>query len=165
MKKLLCSFLLVFILGTDSFSQILLPADKTVLDSIKESNKGNVMLFNFWATWCKPCVQEFPDLMKINNEFKDKNFKLIFVTLDFGDENFSETKAFLKKQGVDFVTYYNNFKKDDELISYMDKNWDGGIPGSFFYDENGVLRKTFIGKRKYENFKEVITDIIKKSKQ
>lgn len=123
------------------------------------------MLFNFWATWCKPCVQEFPDLMKINNEFKDKNFKLIFVTLDFGDENFSQTKSFLKKQGVDFVTYYNNFKKDDELIAYMDKDWDGGIPGSFFFDEKGVLRKSFIGKKKYENFKEVITDIMNKSKQ
>jgi len=165
MKKFFCLILLFLLNGTGTFAQTILPANKSVLDSIKESNKGNVVLFNFWATWCKPCVQEFPDLMKINDEFKEKNFKLIFVTLDFGDNDFKETKSFLKKQGVDFVTYYNNFKKDDELISYMDKDWDGGIPGSFFFDENGTLRKSFIGKRKYENFKEVITDIMKKSKQ
>lgn len=161
---------LFFIIISTTFSgvlnsQIILPADKLVLDSIKEANIGNVILFNFWATWCKPCVQEFPDLIKINKDFKNKNFKLIFVTLDFGDEEFKQTKDFLKKNNVDFVTYYNNFNKDDELIEYMDKKWDGGIPGSFFYDVNGVLRKTFIGKRKYENFKEVITDLMKKSKQ
>lgn len=165
MKKFIFIIILIIAFSGNLFSQVILPADKTVLDSIKSANTGNVLLFNFWATWCKPCVQEFPDLMKIHNDFKDQNFKLIFVTLDFGDDSFSETKKFLKKQGVDFTTYYNNFKKDDELISYMDKDWDGGIPGSFFFDENGTLRKTFIGKRKYENFKEVISDIMKKSKQ
>lgn len=165
MKKFLFFIIIFTTFNGVLNSQIILPADKLVLDSIKEANNGNVILFNFWATWCKPCVQEFPDLIKINKDFKNKNFKLIFVTLDFGDEEFKQTKDFLKKNNVDFVTYYNNFNKDDELIEYMDKKWDGGIPGSFFYDVNGVLRKTFIGKRKYENFKEVITDLMKKSKQ
>lgn len=156
MKKFILLFIFLTVSGA-SYSQVLLPADKVVLDSIRFANKGNVILFNFWATWCKPCTEEFPDLLKLNKNFKDKNFKLIFVSLDFGDELGDKTKAFLKKQGVDFVTYFNNFLKDEELINYMSKDWDGSIPGTFIFDRDNKLRKTFIGKHKYMEFKEVIT--------
>lgn len=160
MRILIISLYIIIAFSGFSFSQTILPADKQVLDSLKENYNGKVLLINFWATWCKPCVQEFPDLIKINNEFKNKNFKLIFVTLDFGDENFSDTKKFLLKNDVDFITYYNNFKKDDELIDYMSKSWDGGIPGTFIYDKNGILKKTFIGKRKYDDFKSEIEKLL-----
>ncbi|MBL0106287.1 MAG: TlpA family protein disulfide reductase [Ignavibacteria bacterium] len=156
MKKYIILFIFL-ISSCASYSQVLLPADKFVLDSIRSANKGNVILFNFWATWCKPCTEEFPDLLKLNKNFKDKNFKLIFVSLDFGDELGDKTKAFLKKQGVDFVTYFNNFSKDEELINYMSKDWDGSIPGTFIFDQNNILRKTLIGKHNYKKFKEVIT--------
>ncbi len=161
MKKLI--FLVILILvSCSSYSQELLPADKFVLDSIRTANKGNVILFNFWATWCRPCTEEFPDLVKLHKNFKDKNFKLVFVSLDFGDELGDKTKAFLKKQGVDFVTYYNNFSKDEDLINYMSKEWDGSIPGSFVFDKNNKLCKTLIGKHNYEDFKDVIIKYINK---
>ena len=141
-----------------SFSQVLLPANMNTLDSVKKANMGNVVLINFWATWCKPCVEEFPDLIKLNNEYKDKNFKIVFVSLDFGHDLEDKTKTFLKKQGVDFATYYNNFERDEDIINYMDKNWDGGIPGTFIFDKDGKLRKTFVGKRKYEDFKNAVDE-------
>src|SRR6187401_1499360 len=144
----------IFSCSEQSMSQELLPANQTTLDSIRNANKGKVILFNFWATWCKPCVEEFPDLVEINKKYKDKDFKLVFVTLDFGDALKKNTKEFLKKNKVDFTTYYNAFEKDDELINYMNKDWDGAIPGTFIYDKNGDLKKTFIGKKDYDDFDE-----------
>jgi thiol-disulfide isomerase/thioredoxin len=154
--KILSLILLLFLLFNISYSQELLPANEKVLDSIKQANKGKVILINFWASWCKPCTEEFPDLLEINNEYKDKDFKIVFGTLDFGDDLTTKTKKFLKKNDVDFITYSNGFAKDEDLINYMDKNWEGAIPGTFIYDKNGKLSKTFIGKRNYEDFKEVI---------
>ena len=149
-------FLVIFILSINaSYSQELLPANEIVLDSIKEANKGKVIFLNFWASWCKPCVEEFPDIMKLNEVYKDKDFKLVFISLDFGDDLALKTKSFLKKMDVDFVTYSNGFKKDEDLINYMDKNWEGAIPATFIFDKNGKLRKTLIGKHNYEDFKEV----------
>lgn len=164
MIKLLSVILLTFSMFTCSqqtFSQELLPASKVTLDSIKEANKGKVILFNFWATWCKPCVEEFPDLMDINKKYKNSDFKLVFVTLDFGDALKKNTKEFLRKNKVDFTTYYNAFEKDDELINYMNKDWDGAIPGTFIFDKTGTLKKTFIGKKKFEDFDAAVKKFLK----
>lgn len=149
-------FLVIFAISINtSFSQELLPANETVLDSIKEANKGKVIFFNFWASWCKPCVEEFPDIMQLNSEYKDKDFKLVFISLDFGEDLSKKTRSFLKKMNVDFVTYSNGFIKDEDLINYMDKDWEGAIPATFIFDKTGKLRKTLVGKHNYEDFKEV----------
>ncbi|HMQ67901.1 MAG TPA: TlpA disulfide reductase family protein [Ignavibacteria bacterium] len=155
MKTILILLFTIFCF-TRSYSQDLIPADKNTLDSIKEAGKGKVILFNYWATWCKPCVEEFPDLLKINEEYKDKDFKIIFVSLDFGKNFPKQTKEFLKKMNVDFTTYYNNFSSDEELINYMDKEWEGSIPGTFIFDKEGSLKKSYIGKTSYEDFKKSV---------
>lgn len=163
MKLILTLFLLVMP-GFQSTvnSQELLPADKNTLDKLISDNKDKVLLFNYWATWCKPCVEEFPDLMKLHKNYKDKDFKLIFVSLDFGEDFKEEITAFLKKSGVDFDTYYNNFNKDEELLNYVDKNWEGGIPGTFIYDKTGKLRKSLIGKHDYDDFKKEVDVYLRK---
>ncbi|MBS1551714.1 MAG: TlpA family protein disulfide reductase [Bacteroidetes bacterium] len=159
MKKLILLLILISSYGS-SYSQVLLPADKNVLDSIRTANRENVILINFWATWCRPCTEEFPDLMKLYKNYRDKNFKIIFISLDFGDNLGDKTKAFLKKQGVDFVTYYNNFTKDEDLINYISKDWEGSIPGTFIYSNN-ILQKTLIGKHNYKDFRDVISKYLK----
>lgn len=146
-----------------SFSQKLLPADKSVLDSITEANKGKVILFNYWATWCRPCVEEFPDLLEINQKYKDSSFVLILVSLDFGKKFEDRTKAFLGKNNVDFVTYYNNFSRDEDLINYMSKDWDGSIPATFILDKKGILRNAFIGKQNFKSFDKTVGKLIKKN--
>ncbi len=156
-------FACLIIFCQSSFSQELLPANQNTLDSIRKANSGKVLLINLWATWCKPCTEEFPDLMKLNSEYKDKDFKIVFISLDFGEDLTVQTKKFLSKMGVDFVTYYNGFNKDEDLINYMDKKWDGGIPGTFIYDKKGTLKKSLIGKSNYKQFKSAITKYLKEA--
>jgi thiol-disulfide isomerase/thioredoxin len=161
MLKYLIPVILFFALLNNTFAQEFLPANQITLDSLKEVYKGKVILVNFWATWCKPCTEEFPDIMKINSEYKDKDFKLIFVSLDFGKDLEEQTQKFLNKMGVEFTTYFNAFKNDEDLINYMDKKWQGSIPGTFIFDKNGKLRKTYIGKTDYSDFKKSVEKYIK----
>lgn len=140
----------------EELSSLLQPIDETILDSVLKANEGNVVLVNLWAYWCLPCKEEFPELVKLYNNYKDKNFKLIFISLDFDDALATKTEPYLKSQNVDWVTYYNKFKKDEDMINFFSKDWDGAIPGTFIYDQSGNQVKEFIGKKKYEDFENEI---------
>ncbi|HMS33125.1 MAG TPA: TlpA disulfide reductase family protein [Ignavibacteria bacterium] len=160
MIKYFFSVILMIVFLNNSFAQEFLPANQNTLDSLKEVYKGKVLFVNFWATWCKPCTEEFPDILKLNSEYKDKDFKLIFVSLDFGKDLETQTQKYLSKMNVEFTTYYNAFKNDEDLINYMDKKWEGSIPGTFIFDKSGILRKTFIGKTDFSDFKKAVDKYI-----
>ena len=160
MKKFLIIPVFLIIFSQYSFSQEFLPADQNTLDSIREANIGNVLVFNMWAYWCAPCKEEFPELVKLYNNYKDKGVKLIFVSLDFPETFETQTIPFLKEQGVDFTTYYNNFEKDEQLINYMDINWEGGLPGTFMYNKDGKLSVTMVGARTYDVFEESVQKLL-----
>ncbi len=160
MKTFAIVLFLILASTSFSYSQELVPANENTLDSIREANKGNVLLINLWAYWCAPCKEEFPELIKLYNDYKDQGFKLVFVTLDFPETFETETIPYLKEQGVDWVTYYNNFDKDEQLITYMDPNWEGGIPGSFIYTKEGKLAVSYIGKRTYEVFETAVKKLL-----
>ena len=103
----------------------------TSTDEYKElldNSKGKVVLVNFWATWCPPCVKEFPELVKLYNDYKSKDFVLLFISLDDKSEYDSKLLPFLKKQGVDFTSYFGNFSNPETIMNYVDKSWQGEIP-------------------------------------
>ena len=127
------------------------------LDSLKIDSEGNVTLVNFWASWCKPCVQEFPELIRLYNDYHNNHFTIIFISLDFPEEINSKVIPFLKENKVEFKTYYNDFKNADDLMNYFDKKWDGAIPTTFIYDKNGDLKSEFIGNHDYDFFRTEIS--------
>ncbi|MCI0448630.1 MAG: TlpA family protein disulfide reductase [Chlorobi bacterium] len=122
--------------------------------------KGNVILLNFWATWCKPCVTEFPELIKLYKNYKDKGFELVFISLDDKQDIDSKLKPFLKKQSVDFLSYYSTFTNAEELIDYIDKNWQGAIPSTYIYDREGNLKVSILGTQNYEQFEKEIIPLL-----
>lgn len=125
--------------------------------SVYEAAKDKVMLVNFWATWCKPCVKEFPELVKLYSNFKDKGFELVLISLDDLTDIDTKLLPFLRKNGVDFTTYYSTFSKPEDLMEFVDKNWQGAIPSTYIYDKEGNLKKSILGNRTYEQFeKEII---------
>ena len=130
------------------------------LKEIQNSVKGKVVLYNFWATWCKPCVTEFPELVKLYKNYKDKDFVLVFISLDATDEKKSKVIPFLEKHGVDFVSYINDFKNPEDLIDFYDKQWEGAIPSTYIFNKEGVLSTKFIGSRDYEFFEQEIKKLI-----
>jgi thiol-disulfide isomerase/thioredoxin len=158
MKYLIIFLSAIIISSASIFSQEVKPLKSTQeLDELRNALKGKVVLINFWATWCKPCVKEFPELVKLYNNYKDKDFRLVFISADVPEEIESKVVPFLKSQNVDFVSYYNNFDKPEEFINYIDKNWEGAIPSTYIYDKEGNMTSSILGIKNYEFFEKEIT--------
>lgn len=150
-------FVLLFAFSLKVFSQEVKPLAKIKdVEQLKESAKGKVLLLNFWATWCKPCVHEFPDLIKLYNTYKNKDFEILFISVDVPEDVNLKVVPFLKDQKVDFTTYYSNFDKPEELINFIDKNWEGAIPSTYIYDKEGNLTSHILGSESYDDFEKEI---------
>jgi len=70
--------------------------DAAGLKALRQSDSGKVRLINFWATWCGPCITEFPDLITINRMYRHRAFELITISANYPDEK-KEVLAFLQK--------------------------------------------------------------------
>jgi len=93
--------------------------------------KGKVVLVNFWATWCGPCVREIPDFLEVYNEYKAKGFEIIGVSLDRG--GWKTVTPFVERMNMTYPVVMG----DGELVkAYGDFN---AIPTTFLVDKNGVV--------------------------
>ena len=122
------------------------------------SLRGRPVLVNFWATWCVPCREEFPDLMRVYRELENRGFRLILVSGDF-DSQVPAAKAFLIEQGVDFPTF---LKEEDDMkfINTLNPEWTGALPATFLYDGSGTLRDFWEGKASYETLTERVSAVL-----
>ena len=134
--------------------------DKAKLEKIIKDRKGKVLFLNLWATWCVPCREEFPSIVKLSGEYKDVDF--VSISVDFPDEVNSKIIPFLKSNKADFTTYVNAFNGDEELINLLDKNWNGALPATFLFDKTGKKLSFLEGKQSYDAFKKEIDRVIKK---
>ena len=73
------------------------PADGAALKKIVAAQKGKVTIVNLWATWCGPCVEEFPDLVKLHNAYKAKGLSFISVTIDEPEDK-GKVVSFINQQ-------------------------------------------------------------------
>jgi cytochrome c biogenesis protein CcmG/thiol:disulfide interchange protein DsbE len=97
---------------------------------------GQIIVLNFWATWCPPCVEEMPSLVEMQRHLKTKGVTVLAVSIDV-DEN--AYRAFLKQHGVDLLTVRDPAQKTPAL--YGTHGW----PETFIIDRNGMIRRKFIG--------------------
>lgn len=127
MRILILSLLLALLLPMTTHSQNI-PVVKFEDVAKKYSNHSDtVYLVNYWATWCKPCVEELPDFIKLNKELKAEKFKMILVSLDFPSQIESRVIPFIKDHQIQSEVVV----LDDDAnvwINLVDKDWDGDIP-------------------------------------
>ncbi len=98
--------------------------------------RGQVVVLNFWATWCPPCVEETPSLVRMQARLKDKGVVVLAVSIDADDAAYHK---FLKEYGVNMVTVRDEAQKASSLYGTF------GWPESYVIDRNGVIRRKFIG--------------------
>ena len=90
--------------------------------------KGNLILLNFWASWCPPCRKEIPDFIKIQNKYKDKPFTIIGISIEDKDP----TEAYAKKVGINFPILYGEEKGTEIGKKYGLL----GVPYTMLLDQN-----------------------------
>ncbi len=100
------------------------------------TSADSIIVVNFWATWCKPCVEELPDFFKLENELKDKPFKLILVSLDFSTHLESRVLPFIKKNNISTEIILLDDPDSNSWINKIDPSWDGSIPVTLIFNKD-----------------------------
>jgi cytochrome c biogenesis protein CcmG/thiol:disulfide interchange protein DsbE len=98
--------------------------------------RGKVVVLNFWASWCAPCVEEMPSLVQLNDRFKDKGITVVGVSIDVDGDAYHK---FLKDYKINFPTVRDPNQKTSGL--YGSFKW----PETYIIDRNGIVRRKFIG--------------------
>lgn len=93
------------------------------------------VFINVWATWCEPCRDEMPDIVRFARERQYKGIRVLLVSADSLKERAAVTK-YLTSLGVDFPSYHKT-GDDMEFINGIDVSWDGTIPASWLFDAKG----------------------------
>lgn len=110
---------------------------------------GKPLLINFWATWCDPCREEFPDLVKINTEYGGK-IDFITVSLDDLTEINRDVPKFLIEMKADMPAYLLKTLDESEAIFSVSKEWKGGLPFTILFNAKGEEVYARQGKVKLE---------------
>ena len=103
-------------------------------DLLKPSGKPR--LINFWATWCGPCREEFPDLVKIGSDHKD-TVHLITVSLDEVSEINGDVTEFLTRMKSDSPAYLLKTSDQDAAIELVSRDWQGALPFTILFNAEG----------------------------
>jgi thiol-disulfide isomerase/thioredoxin len=117
-----------------------------------ENREGRILFINVWATWCIPCREEFPDLVKLADHYKDRNIDFVAISADYPDEIESKIIPFLEEQQVNFPVYVQNFGRQEDFINYLNMDWSGALPATFIYDTAGEQKVFLLGKQSYPDF-------------
>jgi thiol-disulfide isomerase/thioredoxin len=117
---------------------------------VERINKAGdtVLIVNFWATWCKPCIEELPYFHALAGKYKDQKIKLLLVSLDFPKDYPEGIAAFAKKEGYDSEIVFLDETDADLFCPQIDKSWSGAIPSTFIASSAKGYRKFTEGKMK-----------------
>jgi thiol-disulfide isomerase/thioredoxin len=116
------------------------------------SLQGKVVIVNFWATWCKPCEREIPDLSKVYEKYKGKGLVMLGVMTDDPDAN-----ALLNFQSDHEMTYPIVRANSDILVSY---SYPGALPTTFVYDRGGKQVYSHVGPLHVDQLERMLDPLI-----
>ncbi|MGF1571646.1 MAG: redoxin domain-containing protein [Sumerlaeia bacterium] len=100
---------------------------------------SKLLIINYWATWCSPCLAEMPYFQAVHEQYAEKGVKVVGYSMDYDaylDEAEKATTTSLKRLGITYPSL--SLKVDSqETFPFFSDEWSGGLPATFFYDENG----------------------------
>jgi thiol-disulfide isomerase/thioredoxin len=137
----------------------LIPLSYDEWNSKLSSLKPDIVVVDFWATWCAPCLKRFPHLVQLHEEYSGKGVRVVSMCLDDRDDPGSVEAArdFLVAQGAKF----DNFLMNENMLDAFEKLDLLGIPAVFIYDRTGKMRYRLTGDNPNNQFsdKDVETSI------
>ncbi len=103
---------------------------------VLHKSNDTTYVINFWATWCKPCVEEMPHFLELASEMKNEKVKFVFVSLDFPAQKESRLIPFIEKYEINEQVILLNDPNSNEWINKVDEGWSGAIPATLVYKKD-----------------------------
>ena len=144
-------------LNLPKVTQIDLPGLQNLLK--REGENPKPLLINFWATWCDPCREEFPDLVKIDTEFKGK-IDFITISLDDLAEIEREVPKFLAQMKAEMPAYLLKTPDETAAISTVSTSWQGALPFTILFNAKGETAYSRMGIVKPDILKAELEKVI-----
>jgi thiol-disulfide isomerase/thioredoxin len=136
--------------------------DTEALKSLISQQRQHPLLVNFWATFCDPCRDEFPDLVKIDNDYRPRSLEFVTVSLDDMTEIKTEVPKFLASMKATMPAYLLNASDPEPAINFVDPRWQGSLPATFLYNEKGEIVYKHVGRVNTAELREAIEKVVKK---
>ncbi|MFD1553340.1 hypothetical protein DNU06_06660 [Putridiphycobacter roseus] len=152
-------FLTLLWMQFSSYSQVVVIEDYADFESeyLVGRSSDTIYVFNFWATWCKPCVQELPYFDSLNQYAGAKPISLVLVSLDFKTQIEKSLVPFLTKNNIKNEVVLLADGKVNKWIDEVDPSWSGSIPATLVI--NGDKRLFF--EQSFHSYNELINTILK----
>lgn len=99
--------------------------------------EGKVIVLNFWATWCPPCVAEIPDFIELQKEFEDKEFTFVGISLDSSS---TPVKRYIKRNKVNYPIVMGDADVVKDFGNFT------GIPHTYVIDKKGMIQMSHVGQ-------------------
>lgn len=166
------SVLLLFLVSEASFTPLRLEAqarlhepdvrrmDLSSLDRLIRQRKGRVLFLNLWATWCKPCIDEFPRIIELARAYSNRPIDIVALSADYPDEVESKVLPFLARYEIPFRVFVADAPRQEDLINAIDPEWSGALPATFIFDPQGRRQAFLLGEKGYDEFRTVVDKVL-----
>ena len=161
-RGLLLLLLLALTVSSSKPAPRLEPITAEQMKDLLRQNRGHVVWVHVWATWCAPCREEFPALMRVYRKVARRGVRLVLISADF-DNLREDVEIFLAQQGVDFVTYLQH-DEDTKFVNTLSDKWSGAIPANFIFGPDGRLREFWEGESDEARFLDALERVLRRWK-
>jgi len=114
------------------------PIDEAGIKELLQNNSGKLRLINIWATWCGPCVVEFPEFVTMNRMYRGRDFEFVSICLDDLEKKDKALK-FLKEKQASNKNYIFNIDNKYAFIEAIDPKWPGALPYTMIVEPGGKI--------------------------
>jgi thiol-disulfide isomerase/thioredoxin len=134
--------------------------DAAGLQALLKRDDAKPLLVNYWATWCDPCRDEFPDLVKVDADYRPKGLDFIAVTLDDMADIKTGVPKFLREMHAEMPVYLLNLSDPEPAINMVDPKWGGALPATFLYNAKGEVVYKSLGRVKIDELRAAIDKVM-----
>lgn len=155
MKKILLIVLLIYCIHFVKAQKVEM-VDRNWITYMSQNNSDTTYVINFWATWCKPCVEEIPHFEKLNAAYKDKKVKVIMVSCDFKKQLETRVIPFIKNKKMESKVVFMNETNPDTWIDKVDSKFTGAIPATLIINGRNDFRYFTEGETTFELLETIV---------
>jgi thiol-disulfide isomerase/thioredoxin len=161
--KILISIIFLIVIARNGYSQNYTVYNFKQLEPLLNQKNDTTYVINFWATWCKPCIEEMPAFNQLHKNYSDKKLRVILVSLDFGKDYQVRVKNFAERHSLKPTIVILDDPNSNAWIDKVSPEWSGALPATLIFNKN--KRLFFEQSFTYEELEKEVKKVSSSSKQ